>query len=60
MNGNTSSNIPLLKRQNSTSNLQSKIPVNNPEAHKWKRKYEEAEQRRKILLGEKEKGRNFN
>lgn len=33
----------------------SKIPVNNPEAYKWKQKYEDVELKRKSLLTEKEK-----
>jgi myosin heavy subunit len=68
-NGN--SNIPLRKnsinRVNSNSFTQSpppspsRIPINNPEVLKWKQKYEEAEQKRKTILTEKEKiGRQYN
>ncbi|CAH0555302.1 unnamed protein product [Brassicogethes aeneus] len=48
------SNIPkrYVIRQNSTP---SKIPVNNPEAHKWKNRYEDCEIKRKNILSEKEK-----
>ncbi|KAG5899939.1 hypothetical protein JTB14_002488 [Gonioctena quinquepunctata] len=56
MNGN--SNIPLrrpLGRQVSTPTNSSKIPINDPQAHRWKQKYDEAEERRKLLLTEKEK-----
>lgn len=63
-NGN--SNIPLrkssLNRTNSNSSTHSnpplspsKIPVNNPEVQKWKLKYDDAEQKRKAILVEKEK-----
>ncbi|CAG9865021.1 unnamed protein product [Phyllotreta striolata] len=51
MNGN--SNIPLRKTFNrQTSN--SKIPVND-QTQRWKYKYEEAEEKRKSLLTQKEK-----
>ncbi|KAJ3643735.1 hypothetical protein Zmor_026427 [Zophobas morio] len=69
-NGN--SNIPLrkasLNRVNSNSSTHStppsspsRIPINNPEAQKWKHKYEDAEQKRKNILSEKEKiARQYN
>lgn len=56
LNGN--SNIPLrrqLSRNCSSPCGASKIPVNDPQAHRWKQKYEESEDRRKLLLTEKEK-----
>ncbi|KAJ8964501.1 hypothetical protein NQ314_004789 [Rhamnusium bicolor] len=56
LNGNSS--IPLrrqLSRQSSGPSAASKIPVNDTQAHRWKQKYEEAEERRKLLLTEKEK-----
>ncbi|EFA09805.1 shootin-1 [Tribolium castaneum] len=64
-NGN--SNIPLrrpsLNRPHSTTPppSPSRIPVNNPEAQKWKLKYEDTEQKRKSILSEKEKiARQYN
>nr|CAI5868101.1 unnamed protein product [Callosobruchus analis] len=54
---NSNSSIPLrkqLSRQASTPTSPSRIPVNDP-AHRWKQKFEEAEDRRKLLLTEKEK-----
>lgn len=56
---NGGSSIPLrrsLSRQASTPTNGSKIPVNDLQAHRWKQKYEESEERRKQLLTEKEKG----
>ncbi|KAJ8952834.1 hypothetical protein NQ318_008155 [Aromia moschata] len=55
---NGSSNIPLrkqLSRQSSSPSTPSKIPINDPQAHRWKQKFEEVEERRKLLLTEKEK-----
>nr|CAH7714827.1 unnamed protein product [Callosobruchus chinensis] len=60
---NSNSSIPLrkqLSRRASTPTSPSRIPVNDP-AHRWKQKFEEAEDRRKLLLTEKEKVlRNLN
>lgn len=56
---NGSSSIPL-RRQISKQALvtgNSRIPVNDPQVHRWKQKYDESEERRKILLSEKEKGK---
>jgi hypothetical protein len=52
-----------INRVNSNSFTQSpppspsRIPINNPEVLKWKQKYEEAEQKRKTILTEKEKSK---
>lgn len=57
---NGSSNIPLrrqLSRQTSGTGNSSRIPVNDPQVHRWKQKYDESEERRKILLSEKEKSK---
>ncbi|CAH1099291.1 unnamed protein product [Psylliodes chrysocephalus] len=51
VNGN--SNIPL-RKQLGRQFSNSKIPVND-QAQRWKQKYEEAEEKRKLLLTEKEK-----
>lgn len=54
---NGSSNIPLrrqLSRQSSNSSTASTRPSSDP-AHRWKQKYDESEEKRKILLSEKEK-----
>lgn len=56
---NGSSNIPLRRqfaKQSSVPGSSSRIPVNDLQAHRWKQKYEESEERRKLLLTEKEKG----
>nr|XP_023024577.1 shootin-1 isoform X1 [Leptinotarsa decemlineata] len=56
LNGNSS--IPLrrpLSRQVSSPVNSSKIPINDPQVHRWKQKYEESEERRKLLLTDKEK-----
>lgn len=53
-NGN--SNIPLRRGLNRVNSNSSKIPINNsPE--RWKAKYEDAEQKRKSILTEKEKSK---
>lgn len=60
VNGN--SNIPLrrnISKQMSVPASSTRISVNDPQAHRWKQKYEESEERRKLLLGEKEKGKMF-
>lgn len=57
VNGN--SNIPLrrqITKQTSVPITLSRIPVNDSQAHRWKQKYDESEERRKQLLTEKEKG----
>ncbi|XP_057667489.1 shootin-1 isoform X1 [Diorhabda carinulata] len=57
-NSNGNSSIPLRRQYNkqfsSPSNM-SKIPVTESQALRWKMKYEEAEERRKVILIEKEK-----
>lgn len=57
---NGSSNIPLRKhlaRQVSVPSSTHRIPANDSQAHRWKQKYDESEDRRKHLLTEKEKGK---
>lgn len=57
VNGN--SNIPLrrqISKQLSNPTNSSRISTNDSQAHRWKQKCEESEERRKQLLTEKEKG----